>query len=85
MNKVVATFPKNARERVQVELTRYREHDLVDLRVYVDTGADWVPTPKGVALRVALLPELVAALTEAERQARAAGLLDGDEDRTSNG
>ncbi len=60
-----------------MSLTRYREHDLVDVRVYADNGAEWVPTPKGVALPIEALPELAAALADAQKEAQAAGLLDG--------
>ncbi len=80
MNRVIATIPKNAGERVQVELTEYRDHDLVDIRVYANDGADWVPTRKGVTARVALLPGLVAALKQAEQEARAAGLIPSDQE-----
>ena len=79
MTKLVATIRKNRREQVQVELSEYQGHDLVQVRIYVDNGAKFIPTPKGIAVRVALLPELVAALAEAARQARADGLLGGDD------
>lgn len=73
---LVATIEKNARERVQIELTDYKGHDLIGVRVYADKGGDeWVATPKGLSLRVGMLPELVKALATAEQTARSAGLL----------
>ncbi len=75
MGKLIATIPKNARERVQVELTEFNGHNLLAIRVFADNGAKWVPTKKGVTVRVDMLPALIAALTEAETEARAAGLL----------
>ena len=61
--KVVATLQKNARERLNVTLTEYRGHELVDMRVYFeDADGDWRPSRKGLTLSRALLPELVAAL-----------------------
>ena len=75
MGKIIATIPKNARESVKIELTEFKGHDLVDLRVYADNGAKLVPTRKGITVGVNMLPSLVAALTEAEREAREAGLL----------
>ena len=52
MMKVIATVPKNQRERVQVALTRYHDHDLVDLRVFADNGFEWVPTPIGASKKL---------------------------------
>ncbi len=77
MKKRIATIPKNANERVQIELTEFNGHDLLAIRIYADSGDSWVPTKKGVTVRVGMLPDLVAALVEAEREASAAGLLAG--------
>jgi hypothetical protein len=73
---VIATIQKNAREELRIALTRFKEYDLISLRVWASgKDGDAVPTKAGFALRVALLPELRAAIEEAEREARAAGLL----------
>ena len=40
-----------------------------------DGGAERIPTKAGIACRVALLPEIIDALQQAEAQARARGLL----------
>ena len=77
MEKTIATIRKNAREVLKVELTNYRGHDLVALRLWAEKsdGSGQVPTPKGVNVAIALLPAIREALAEAEREARAAGLL----------
>jgi len=79
MEKLVATIAKNAREELRVELTEYRGHELVSIRVWIDKsdGSGKAPTPKGITCKAALLPAIVAALADAEPEARAAGLLDG--------
>lgn len=78
---IIAAFPKNRRETFRVALDQWQGVDLVDLRVTVDlTGTSGVqsPTKRGVSLNVALLPQLVAALQEAEARARELGLIGGD-------
>lgn len=74
---LIAEVQKNARERIRLELTEYKGHKLVSLRVYADTGGGGppVPTPKGITCKVTLLPDLVRAMADAERMARAEGLL----------
>ena len=75
---VIATWPKNSRETLRVALDRYKDMDLVDVRVCValdaTTGA-LTPTAKGISLSVSKLPALVAALSAAEARARALGLI----------
>lgn len=77
MEKTIATIRKNAREVLKVELTSFKGHDLLALRLWAEKsdGSGHVPTPKGINVAVQLLPAIREALTEAEREARAAGLL----------
>lgn len=77
MTRLVAEILKNGRERVRVSLDSYRGIELVDVRVFCPRGDDGEmgPTKAGVALRVALLPELHAAIGKAIEAARADGLL----------
>jgi hypothetical protein len=56
----------------------FRGHDLINIRVWTDPrdgGAERIPTKAGIACRVALLPEIIDALQQAEARARARGLL----------
>ncbi len=73
----VARLEKNASSEVRISLEDFRGHHLVDVRVYADSVAkgERVATGKGVALKVAKLPELLDALRQAETEARARGLL----------
>ena len=78
MEKSIAIVEKNAIEEVHVDLSEFHGHDLIGIRIWANyDSADKPkrPTKKGVTLRVERLPELIAALKEAERQARGAGLL----------
>lgn len=81
-DRLIAKFEKNAAEEVQVALTEYKGHNLCSLRVYCDArnSTERIPTKKGIAVRVDLLPDLVEAVRQAEAEARASGLLgEGDE------
>jgi hypothetical protein len=81
----IAKFWKNRRrnESVHVTLSEYEGHCLINVRVYC-TGTDGIdrPTPKGVAMGIAKLPELTRALVKAEAKAQELGLLDGNEAAT---
>lgn len=75
---VIASLEKNRGERVRVALDRYREVDLIDVRVTVplSDGTDlWAPTKKGLSLRIGQLPGLIEALQSAAVEAQARGLL----------
>ena len=64
---------------MRIALKEFKGYDYVEIRTYVepyaDKGQGRVPTKKSVTLRLEKLAELIAALPEAEKQARAAGLL----------
>lgn len=66
-DNTIATIPKNAREEIRVALTNYKGHELVDVRVFVESEirADHVPTRKGIAVKPSLLPALIEALAKA--------------------
>ena len=81
MGQTIAVIAKSAIEEVHVDLSEYRGHDLVSVRIWANyDGADEPkrPTKKGVSLKVEKLPQLIAALREAESRARSAGLLPVD-------
>ncbi|MGI8839896.1 MAG: PC4/YdbC family ssDNA-binding protein [Caulobacteraceae bacterium] len=78
---VIATLPKNSRERVRVALDEYQGHRLIDVRVVAqltESSNAWFPTKRGVSLAIAHLPVLARALAAAEAQARELGLIGGD-------
>lgn len=77
----IARFPKNRREEVRVGLDEFNGHQLMTVRAWVIGGAKDggdIPTKNGLALRVAQLPQLIAALAAVEKEARSAGLLTDD-------
>ena len=75
----VRSLPLGDKAEVRLVLETVNNLARVDLRTWADDklGATVVrgPTKKGVSLPVAALPDLVAAVVEAEATARALGLL----------
>ncbi len=83
MDNLIATIPKNARERIEVALSEFTKDgvtfDMVSARVHYDDGSgQYKPSRNGLNVQVKLLPALVEALLQAEEKARAAGLIQGD-------
>jgi len=78
MKKIIADISKNWRETVRVELDEYNDVQLVSARVwFAGENNELKPTRKGLSVAVKHLPALAAAFADAEREARAAGLLAG--------
>lgn len=79
----VRTLPLGDAAEVRLTLETVNNLARVDLRTWADDklGAVVVrgPTRKGVSLPVEALPDLVAAVVEAEAKARALGLLEGQQ------
>lgn len=76
-DKQIATITKNTREDIRVMLREFKGHKLADLRVWATSAdGDKIATSKGIGFKVTLLPELIAALRDAEAEARALGLFD---------
>lgn len=65
--KIIATVPKNARERVVVVLHSYRGHELLGLKVQWRAHEDdeWKWSAKGFSIRTDRAPELAAAIVRA--------------------
>lgn len=77
MNRVIETIKKNALDEIRAELSEYRRHDLIAIRVYSNfgDGEEKKPTKKGLSCNVSLIPVLREALEKAEAEARQAGVL----------
>jgi hypothetical protein len=74
----LAVVRKNALEEIRVGLSEFNGHDLLNIRVWAEPrngGTERIPTKAGIACNVWLLPELIAALRQAEAEARDQGLL----------
>ena len=73
MNKTIATISKNQREEIHVALSEFDSngttHDMVSARVFYDDGGTMMPARNGINIPVRLLPQLVAALRQAEAEA----------------
>jgi hypothetical protein len=82
-SEIIATIPKNANEQIRVTLSEYKGRVLLGMRVWWHSleSEEWHPSKKGFSCSPERLPELAAALKEAERRARKKGLLT-DEGRT---
>jgi len=78
VRRVVAVIPKNSQDEVRVGFNQFGGYNLLDLRVFTEPrgGGERVATKKGVSLRIGLLPHLIGALLEAEREAVRLGLIE---------
>jgi hypothetical protein len=61
--RVLAKFDRNCYSHIRVSLTNWDGKKFVDVRVYENSGQS---TSKGFSLRLRFLPELLAAIQEAE-------------------
>jgi len=61
----VREIQKNTLDVIRIQKTKYKGHDLVDVRVYVeDKNGEKIPTRKGITFKVDLLDEVISALEE---------------------
>ena len=85
MRKLIATILKNACQEIRVALDEFEAKDttynMVSVRVLYEDGGEHRPGRNGLNVRVELLPAIVAALRDAETEARNAGLLGGEEEK----
>lgn len=71
---VLHSFDKSPREKVQARLRRLSGRPFADIRVYYEAESDdeeltYLPTKKGICIRVEQLPELRAAVAALEEEA----------------
>jgi hypothetical protein len=77
--KIDSFWANRAHDAIVVTFSTFKNHNLVDVRKHGTNGAgQLVPTPKGVALKIARLPDLAKAIDKALRRARELGLLEGE-------
>ena len=62
--QLIGEISKNRRDTVRVTLRTFKGYDLIDVRVwYEDTKTgELKPSPKGISLKLELLPELLEVL-----------------------
>jgi hypothetical protein len=78
MSAPISTVQKNSFQEIRVELSEFRGYDFINLRIWAkprDGGSERIPTKAAIAWKVALLPDLIAALQKAEAEARRLGFL----------
>ena len=83
MEKQIKTIDTSKFRDLRVGISEYKGHDMVQVRQWVTSyqgeDSDRIPTKNGVSFNVRDLPAVIAALQEAEHEARAAGLLTDSE------
>ena len=77
MDKTICVFKKNKFQEVRVGIREYKGNDLVDIRTWTMTqgSEEMVPTAKGVSINVSLLPDLLKALSDVERELKEHAML----------
>lgn len=76
----IASWQKNKRERILVQLTEYEGRPLVAARVwFLDDDGELKPGKSGFTVALRHLPQLAEAYADALAEARARGLLLPDE------
>lgn len=64
----IAVIQKNSREDLRITVEQYRGHELLNLRVWYEADdGSMRPGKQGLAVRLALLPELRDALDKVGR------------------
>jgi len=69
-NRLIDEFHKNSQERIRISQTKFRDRDLIDIRVWVQgktIGEFDQVTKKGLTISVLLLTRLLEALQKAQK------------------
>ncbi len=75
---IIAAWPKNSRETLQVKLGEYKGQAIIDLRSwYKSVDGTLKPGRGGLTIALRHLPALADATAKALNAARASGLLPG--------
>ncbi len=79
MDKHISTIKTSQFRDLRVEIREYKGHAMTGVRQWIapyrGDDSKRIPTKNGVSFKVKELPAVIAALQEAEREARQAGLL----------
>lgn len=79
LNVPIAVIPKNSRQEVRVALREFRGAQFCDVRIFAEfagTTDARSPTKEGVAVAFDKLPDMIAALQDAQAMARELGLVE---------
>ena len=67
--KLISKFNKNSVEVVRVQLVRYDNTDLLDVRVWIQNDkGDFIPTRKGISLRLDQIDSLKEVIDKAAEE-----------------
>ena len=58
-DKLLTKMEKNSQEEIRFSLQEYRGTDLIDIRVYFDSGGKKTPTKKGISVPIERFDEFV--------------------------
>lgn len=69
-NKPTYEFQKNALEKVVVQPTEFKGHQLIDIRIFYNANAggakeEWKPSAKGISIRLELVDRLKEGIDKA--------------------
>lgn len=66
---LIGEIPKNATEKIRVNLSEYKGYRFVDIRIYfADDSGEWKPTKKGVTITKDGLDTLIKLLNEGKKK-----------------
>jgi hypothetical protein len=79
LDRIVAEVPRAARENIRVSLREKRGSVGVELRIAAANGrGTMAETPKGLRIPLSRIPDVIAALQDAQRVAQGLSLVPGD-------
>ncbi len=82
MNKEISVIKTSKFRDLRVEIREFKGHSMCGLRQWVERyegdDAKRIPTRNGISFKIRELPAVIAALQEAETEARAGGLFDDE-------
>lgn len=56
---------KNSLERIRIQRSEYKGHELIDIRVYYEAeNGEWKPSKKGITFSLSLANEVIKGITE---------------------
>ena len=62
---------KNSLERIRIQRSEYKGHELIDIRVYYEAeNGEWKPSKKGITFSLSLANEVIKGITEESKTIR---------------
>lgn len=83
-NNIIAEWPRTSHDTLRIGFVEFRGTSRLDLRLWIENGAELMPTRAGISVPVEQLPDLVRAVRLAEQMARQRGLVNDAGQSASN-